>query len=106
MRTATLKHRVTISRDGPIANSHKTGLATVAEGVKCLILPADPRMLAARGLDLSQGYDIYFNGDANVKVGDLVTHGDKRYKISGLRPYNGISGNVDHIEAVAALQGA
>lgn len=106
MRTATLKHRVTISRDGPIANSHKTGLAQIATNVKCLILPADPRMLAARGLDLSQGYDIHFNSDADIKVGDLVTHGDRRFKISGLRPYTGISGNVDHIEAVAGLQGA
>lgn len=104
MRLATLKHRVTISRLGEISGSHKTGRTQVATNVPCLIMPADPKALAARGMELNQGFDIYFNSDADIAVGDKVTHGSDIYKIDGLRPYIGHGANVDHYEATAQLQ--
>lgn len=104
MRTATLKHRVSISRLGAIEGSHKTGRTEVATNVPCLIMPSDPKALAARGMELNQGFDIFFNSTADIKVGDKVTHGTDIYKIDGIRPYIGHGTNVDHYEATAQLQ--
>lgn len=104
MRTATLKHRVTISRLGAIEGSHKTGRTVIAQNVPCLIMPSDPRAAAARGLELNQAFDIYFNSTASVEVGDDISRGDEHYKVQGIRPFIGHSSNVDHYEVTAQLQ--
>lgn len=104
MRLATLKHRVTISRLGSITGSHKTGRTEVATNVPCLIMPSSAQAAAARGMELSKAFDIYFNSTANVEVGDKITRGDEIYKVDGVRPFIGHSSNVDHYEVTANLQ--
>lgn len=104
MRLTTLKHRLTISRLGPVALSHKTSRTVIATDVACLIMPADPRSLAARGLEINQGFDIFFNSTTDIKVGDDLSRTGEKYKVSGVRPYIGHGANVDHYEVTAQLQ--
>lgn len=105
MRLTTLKHRVSINRLGEVpGSSFKTGRTELATNVPCLIMPSDPKALAARGLELNQGFDIYFNSDVSIKVGDEIVHGSEKYKVDGIRPYIGHGTNVDHYEVTAQLQ--
>lgn len=103
MRLTTLRNRVTINRLGAVEGSnHKTGRTELATSVPCLILPSEARAAAARGLQLNQAYDIYFNSTQDVKVGDEVVEGERKFKISGVRPQPGI--HTAHIQALADLQ--
>jgi len=89
MRTNTLRNRVTINRLGEILGSHKTGRTELATGVMCLLLPSDYKAAAARGLELNQAYDGYFLSTQDLKVGDEVVEGTKKYKVSGIQPNPG-----------------
>lgn len=90
MRSTTLMNRVTINRLGQIVGSHKTGRSELAANVRCLILPSDYRAAAARGMELNQAYDGFFLDTQDIKTGDEIVEGDKKYKVNGIQPNPGI----------------
>lgn len=81
---------------------HATQRQTVAEGVRCMLIPSSPETATAAGLELSKSFDFFAPVDANVEESDKVTIDGVAYYIRGKRAFKN-AGDASHIQCVAEI---
>lgn len=76
-------------------------VSSVATGVPSLFLPLDSDASDNYGVSISQGYEVYFQPDTDVRVTDsLQDNKGNTYSVKGKQDYFDL-GKVSHVKIIA-----
>lgn len=101
-----LQHTATVSRKMAIEGKGQSkAFQQIATGVRCLILPVDPKDTLQSNLTVGKDYNAIFEIDADIEEGDkLVVSTGVSVFVNGT-PAKYQVGGVSHIEAACTTTG-